>query len=120
MRVRACTTSACTPSGMLIGSFVKIFDRRFIDQGADAAVSHLYRVGVVPLDGALDLVAVLQHEDHEGLGVHLLLQIESFRMRAFSPSIRSRLLLMGHQESIAREKGPTAPHPGGKSRPDQL
>ena len=72
---------------MLIAGLIEILDRCLVNQGANVAVAHLDGVGVVPLDRALDAVSAFQHEDHVGLGVHLLLQIEGFGMRAFGASI---------------------------------
>lgn len=68
---------------MWIARFVKIFDCCFVNQGADSAIAHLDSVGVVPLDGAFDAVSAFQHENHEGLGVHLFLQIKGLCMGSF-------------------------------------
>jgi hypothetical protein len=52
--------------------------------------------------------------------VHLLLQIEGFRMGAFGASIRRRLLLMDQQRCIARGIGAPAPCTRGKAWPYQF
>jgi len=79
---------------MWITCFVKIFDCCFVNQGADPAITHLDSGGVVPLDGAFDAVSAFQHEDHDGLGVHLLLEIKGLCMRAFAASVGRRQMLM--------------------------
>jgi hypothetical protein len=84
-----------TRLGMLLAGFVEILDRCFVNERADAAVSYFDRVRVVPLDGAFDVVSAFEHEDHEGLGVHLLLQIKGFCVGALGASIGYGLLLMG-------------------------
>ena len=79
---------------MLIAGLVKIFDGRFVDEGADAAVSYFDGVRVVPLDSTLDAVPIFQDEDHVGLGVHLFLQVKRFGVRALGASVcRWRLLV---------------------------
>ena len=67
----------------VIRGLVKIFDAGFVDERA-AAVSHLDAIAVIPFDITFDLLAIFQHENHQGLAVDLLLEIKSFRMRALS------------------------------------
>ena len=86
---------------MWIARFVKIFDCCFVNQGADSAIAHLDSVGVVPLDGAFNAVSTFQHEDHEGLGVHLLLEIKSLCMGALAAAVGRRRMLMDQQRRIA-------------------
>src|SRR5438270_6610718 len=50
------------------------------DVGRALAVD-LQGAAVVPLDGALDLLAVHEHDDHLGVRVHLLLVVENLRVR---------------------------------------
>src|SRR5664280_1266377 len=61
---------------------VHVLDAGFVDQqiGRAGAV-HFKAVLVVPLDDAVDLFAVLQHQDHRRLGLHLLLIVEIFGVR---------------------------------------
>src|SRR5260370_349364 len=58
--------------------FVNVFDRRLVDhQIRLAAVSyHLEAVLVVPLDDAVNLLAVAEHDDQWGLRLHLFLIIK--------------------------------------------
>src|SRR5271166_4710600 len=65
---------------LLFASFaflVQILNAGLVDQQVGRARTvHLQAVLVVPLDGAVDLLAVLQHQHHGGVGLHLFLVIE--------------------------------------------
>ena len=101
-------------SGMCVAGLIKILDGCFVDQGADVAVAHLDGVGVVPLDRAFDAVAVFQHEDHAGLGVHLLLQVKGLCMRACGASVGRRRMLVDKQRGIALRIRPAILSPAGR------
>ncbi len=105
--------------GMLIAGLIEILDRCLVNEGADVAMAHLDGVDVIPLNRPFDPVSTFQHEDQVGLGLHLLLQIESFGMRAFRAPLPRRLLLVDQQRSIAPGIGP-APRAFGKDRPYKL
>ena len=56
---------------------VHVLDAGLVDQQVGrAGAVHLQAVLVVPLDDAVNFFAVLQHQDHGRLGLHLLLIIE--------------------------------------------
>src|SRR5262249_19225783 len=72
-----------------------VFDRRLVDHqvGSDITV-HLDAAFVIPLDDAVNLLAVTQDNNHRGLGLHLLLIVEIFgvgllRWRSFASSSAS-------------------------------
>src|SRR5579864_6266731 len=70
-------------AGLLAGLalFVHIFDRGFVDhQIGGAGAVHLDASAVVPLDHAMDLLTVGEHNDHGGLRLHLLLIIKILRV----------------------------------------
>jgi hypothetical protein len=104
----------------LIAGLVEIFDGRFVNEGADAAMPNLDGVGVVPLNGTLDAIFTFQHEDHVSLSMHLLLQIKGFRMRAFRVPMCRLRLLMHQQRSITPGIEPATPCALGKRWPYQL
>lgn len=105
---------------MLVGRLMEILDGCFVDEGADTAVSHFDGVDVVPLDDPLDVVSALQHENHMGLGVHLLLQIKSFGVGAFRAPICRLGLLVDQQWGIAPGIRSALFHALGKTWPDKF
>src|SRR5262249_54759273 len=61
--------------------FVHVLDAGLVDQQVSRANAvHLQAVLVIPFDDAVNLFPVLQHKDHRGLALHLLLVIEIFGM----------------------------------------
>lgn len=66
------------------------------------AAIYLDAVAVVPIDPAVDLFAVFQHDDHRRTDLHLLLEIEGFSVCLFLavPPLRHPLLGAG-ERSVA-------------------
>jgi len=65
--------------------FEHVFDGWFIDhQIRGAAAVQLDAVLVVPLNIAVDFLAVAQHDDHGSLRLHLLLIVEVFGVGLFA------------------------------------
>src|SRR5580704_11839414 len=67
--------------------FVHVLNRWLVDDdvGLRSAV-HLQAVLVVPLDHAVDLFAVAEHDHHGCLALHLLLIVKIFGVRSFRRS----------------------------------
>src|SRR3954451_12013066 len=63
---------------------IHVLDRRFVNEKVGPGVAgQLNAILVVPLDDAVDLFAIVQHDDHGSLGLHLLLIIEIFCVGLF-------------------------------------
>lgn len=61
--------------------FVHVLDRRFVDQQIGLAISGDFEAAlVVPLDHAVNFLAIAQHDHHGSLRLHLLLVVEVFRV----------------------------------------
>ncbi len=73
---------------MRVAGFVEVLDGGFVDQHAVASHPHLHGALVVPLDKALQMFPVFQHNRHLGLLLHLLLEVEGFGVRAFECVVR--------------------------------
>jgi len=58
---------------------VHVLDGGLVDQGL-RATADLEGIAVVPLDAAFDAFAVFKHDDHAGLRLNLLLQVEELGM----------------------------------------
>ena len=78
-------TVCLRPPVELVGirRFIQIFDASLVDKRAQCAVPHFDRIAVIPLDRALDLLPIFQHENHHGSAVNLLLKVERLGVRAF-------------------------------------
>src|SRR6185437_5871939 len=64
---------------LLVFGLVHVLDDRLVDEQIGFALTmHLEAVAVVPLDDAANLLAIPQYQDHVGLGLHLLQEIETF------------------------------------------
>jgi hypothetical protein len=66
---------------------VQVLDACLVDQHTIAPGAQLYDALVIPLDDAVDLLAVFEHHRHLGLLLHLFLEIECLGMRAFGCSV---------------------------------
>src|SRR5579864_6809827 len=70
-------------AGLLPGLalFIHVLNGRFVDhQVGGAGAVHLDAGAVVPLDYAMDLLAVGEHNDHRRLRLHLLLVVKILRV----------------------------------------
>ena len=72
-----------------VAELVHVLDCGFVDEGSGFAAD-LERVAVVPFDAAFHLFSVFEDEDHWGLGLDLLLQVEEFRMAERALGLGSR------------------------------
>src|SRR6185437_2888246 len=114
---------------LVFAGLVQVLDAGLVDQrasgrlrwtgsgGPDRGAANLDRVSVIPLNDALDALAVFQHQDHRGLRLHLLLEVKGLgvrdllaglrRLRAGVP-LQERLLAAGETplaESPVRQLG---------------
>src|SRR5512141_427447 len=93
---------------------VHVLDRWLVNEQVGlAAAGELDAVLVVPLDVAVDLFAVLEHDDHRGLGLHLLLVIKILGVGLLGGSGLAR-------RAVAALHGRSTVAVAGQAGPDEL
>ena len=90
-----------SPAVVLAG-FEDVADAVFVDQHVGlAAATDLEAVSVVPLDRSVHFLAVLEDNDHGRARLHLLLEVEGFRMRLLCSVAALGHALLGAGERLA-------------------